>query len=113
MADKSKVSQNCEHHKCNKKMANTKLHPAELYAQQVRDKSILTCELVQLAVQRYYRDLDNAFDKGWYFNRKAAVRAITFIERLKHTKGEWAGQRRFSEYDSFRGSVTTKKSTGV
>lgn len=93
MADKSKVSQNCEHHKCNKKMANTKLHPAELYAQQVRDKQILTCELVQLAVQRYYRDLDNAFDKGWYFDRKAAVRAITFIERLKHTKGEWAGQR--------------------
>ena len=74
-------------------MANTKLHPAELYAQQVRDKQILTCELVQLAVQRYYRDLDNAFDKGWYFDRKAAVRAITFIERLKHTKGEWAGQR--------------------
>ena len=33
MADKSKVSQNCEHHKCNKKMANTKLHPAEQYAQ--------------------------------------------------------------------------------
>ena len=23
------------------------------------------------------------------------------------------GERRFSEYDSFRGSVTTKKSTGV
>ena len=74
-------------------MANTKLHPAEQYAQQVRNKEILTCELVQLAVQRYYRDLDNAFDKGWYFDRKAAVRAITFIERLKHTKGEWAGQR--------------------
>lgn len=74
-------------------MAKTKLHPAEQYAQQVRNKEILTCELVQLAVQRYYRDLDNAFDKGWYFDRKAAVRAITFIERLKHTKGEWAGQR--------------------
>lgn len=74
-------------------MANTKLHPAELYAQQVRDKQILTCELVQLVIQRYYHDLDNAFDKGWYFDRKAAVRAITFIERLKHTKGEWAGQR--------------------
>lgn len=93
VADKSKGSQNCEHHKCNKNMANTKLHPAEQYAQQVRNKEILTCELVQLAVERYYRDQDNAFDKGWYFDRKAAVRAITFIERLKHTKGEWAGQR--------------------
>ena len=37
-------------------MANTKTHPAEQYAQQVRNKEILTCELVQLAVQRSYRD---------------------------------------------------------
>ncbi len=64
-----------------------------MYAQQVRSREILTCELVQLAVERYFRDLDNALDKGWYFDRKAAQRAISFIEKLKHTKGEWAGQR--------------------
>lgn len=74
-------------------MAVTKQHPAEIYAQQVRSGNILTCEFVQLAVDRYYRDMDNALDKGWYFDRKAAQRAISFIERLKHTKGQWAGLR--------------------
>lgn len=74
-------------------MANTKLHPAEQYAQDVRDGKVTVCEYVLLAVERYYTDLDNALDKGWYFDRKAAMRAIRFIENLKHTKGEWAGQR--------------------
>lgn len=74
-------------------MAGTKPHPAEIYAQQVHSGDILTCEFVQLAVDRYYRDIDNALDKGWYFDRKAAQRAISFIERLKHTKGQWAGLR--------------------
>lgn len=74
-------------------MAVTKQHLAEIYAQQVRTGNILTCEFVQLAVDRYYRDMDNALDKGWYFDRKAAQRAISFIERLKHTKGQWAGLR--------------------
>ena len=70
-----------------------KICKAEQYAEDVRAKRILTCELVQLAVQRYYNDLQNALDKGWYFDRKAAMRAIKFIETLKHTKGEWAGQK--------------------
>ena len=70
-----------------------KLSKAEQYAEDVIKGRILTCELVQLAVKRYYNDLRDALDKGWYFDRKAATRAIGFIERLKHTKGEWAGQR--------------------
>lgn len=74
-------------------MSKTKLHPAELYAQQVLGGDVLVCEFVILAVKRYYNDLENALDKGWYFDRKAAIRTIGFIERLKHTKGEWAGQR--------------------
>ncbi len=74
-------------------MTKTKLHPAEQYAQQVLDGDVLVCEYVTLAVKRYYNDLDNALDKGWYFDRKAAIRAIGFIEKLKHTKGKWAGQR--------------------
>lgn len=70
-----------------------RLCPAEQYAQRIRANEITACELVHLAVDRYYRDLNEALDKGWYFDRKAARRAISFIERLKHTKGEWAGQR--------------------
>ena len=74
-------------------MAAVKKYPAELYAEQVRSGEILVCEYVRLAVERYYADLDRALDKGWYFDKKAAMRAIRFIEKLKHTKGEWAGQR--------------------
>lgn len=70
-----------------------KIYPAELYAQMVRSHKILTCELVQLAIERYYRDLDAALDRGWVFDKKAAMRAIGFIEKLKHTKGKWSGQR--------------------
>ena len=74
-------------------MAAVKKYPAELYAEQVRSGDILVCEYVRLAVERYYADLDCALDEGRYFDKKAALRAIHFIEKLKHTKGEWAGQR--------------------
>ena len=74
-------------------MAAVKKYPAELYAEQVRSGEILVCEYVRLAVERYYADLDRALDKGWYFDKRAAMRTIHFIEKLKHTKGEWAGQR--------------------
>lgn len=70
-----------------------KLHPAEQYAESIRNGKITACEYVHLAVDRYYSDLENALDRGWYFDRKAAARAIRFIENLKHTKGEWAGQK--------------------
>lgn len=74
-------------------MTAIKKYPAELYAEQVHSGEILVCEYVRLAVERYYADLDRALDMGRYFDKKAAMRAIRFIEKLKHTKGEWAGQR--------------------
>jgi len=74
-------------------MVAVKKYPAELYAEQVRSGEILVCEYVRLAVERYYADFDRALDRGRYFDKKAAMRAIHFIEKLKHTKGEWAGQR--------------------
>lgn len=74
-------------------MAAVKKYPAEFYAEQVRSGAILVCEYVRLAIERYYADLDRALDEGRYFDKKAAMRAIHFIEKLKHTKGEWAGQR--------------------
>lgn len=74
-------------------MTTTKKYPAEIYAEQVRDGRILVCEYVRLAVRRYYADLDRALERGWHFDRRAALRAIGFVERLTHTKGEWAGRR--------------------
>lgn len=74
-------------------MATQKKHIAETYAEQVLSGKILTCEFVQLAVKRYHSDFEIALEKGWHFDRKAAARAIKFIESLKHTKGVWAGQK--------------------
>ena len=61
-------------------MAN-KLHPAEQYAHDVRSGKITTCEYVRFAVKRYFDDHANALEKGWHFDRKAAIRAIKFIEK--------------------------------
>lgn len=74
-------------------MTKQKLHIAEQYAQQVLSGEVETCELVRLAVRRYYADFEVALERGWHFDRNAAARAIKFIESLKHTKGEWAGRK--------------------
>ena len=74
-------------------MGTQKKQTAEIYAEQVLSGGILTCEFVQLAIKRYFSDFEVALEKGWYFDRKAAARAIKFIESLKHTKGEWAGRK--------------------
>lgn len=66
-------------------------HRAEQYAEDVRSGKIVACHWVKQAVERYYRDLDQALDKGWVFSRQHAERAINFIERLRHVKGKWAG----------------------
>lgn len=68
------------------------IHRAEQYAADVRSGKIIACHWVRQAVERYYNDLDNAIEKGWYFDRQAANRAINFVEKLKHVKGRWAGQ---------------------
>lgn len=69
-----------------------KLNRAEQYAADVKSGVITACLHVRNAVDRYHRDLDNALDKGWYVDRASGERAVKFIERLKHTKGKWAGQ---------------------
>lgn len=72
--------------------SSNKLHAAEQYAADVRSGKIIACHWVRQAVERYYRDLDQGLDKGWYFSRKHAERAISFIEKLRHVKGKWAGE---------------------
>lgn len=67
-------------------------HRAEQYAEDVRSGKIVACHWVKRAVERYYNDLDQAIDKGWVFSRQHAERAISFIERLRHVKGKWAGE---------------------
>lgn len=46
----------------------------------------------RLAVERHVRDLREATERGWYFDERAAKRAMAFFQLLKHYKGEWAGR---------------------
>lgn len=73
-------------------MAKITINKAEQYAADVRSGKQLACHWVRQAVERYYKDLDTAIEKGWYFDRQAAERVIKFCERLKHVKGALAGE---------------------
>lgn len=60
---------------------------AETYIADVQSKKELTCEYVKQAVERHANDLEVAPEKGWYFDKKPANKAMKFVSMLKHTKG--------------------------
>lgn len=69
--------------------------PVERYCSDVVSGRIVTGKLVQLAVKRHLDDLKrarkpNAFP--FHHDQKAAERAIRFIQCLKHSTGEFAGE---------------------
>lgn len=71
----------------------SKLCEGHLYAVRVINNEIVAGELVRLACARYLADLEQSPENGLFFEEQAAARAISFIEKLRHTKGEWAGER--------------------
>lgn len=73
-------------------MISKKEHEALLWARDVVAGKVIVCKWVKLACERHFSDLTNAIEKGIYFDDTAALRVIRFIEKLKHTKGEWAGK---------------------
>lgn len=68
------------------------LQSAYDYMDGVLSGKVVTGEYIRLAVERHFRDLDIAKDKGIVFDEKEAERYITFFTRLRHTKGEYAGK---------------------
>ncbi|RKD96764.1 terminase large subunit [Marinifilum flexuosum] len=68
------------------------MHPAEKYAKDVVSGKILACEQVILACKRYFDDLETGVDRGLYFDRQAAQKAISFFQFLRHYKGKFAGK---------------------
>src|SRR5512136_3365906 len=68
------------------------LHPAEQYAKDVLDGTIVACKWVRLACERYFHDLEHGAERGLYFDREAAERKIHMTSLLKHSKGQWAGE---------------------
>ena len=61
------------------------------YAVDVRDGEILACKFVVLACQRHLDDLDHCRERGLYFDKVDANKAIEFYKFCPHFKGEWAG----------------------
>jgi len=65
---------------------------AEKYVADVLNGNQVACKWVKLACERHRRDLETGHERGLVFDETAAQWAIFFISRLKHSKGEWAGQ---------------------
>ncbi len=62
------------------------------YAEQVLAGDIVAGKPVRLACERHVRDLEDAHERGFRFDEAAAQHVIDFIQHLRHSKGEWAGQ---------------------
>lgn len=62
------------------------------YVDRVLSGERVAGELEILAVKRYLDDVENATEKGFYFDEKAAKLVFAFFTLLKHFKGEWAGK---------------------
>jgi phage terminase large subunit-like protein len=82
-------------------MARNPAKPAEQHSHVVKANQyiadvlagrVLACKWVRLACERQKRDLAR---KGWlwWFDPEKAERVCRFIERLPHTKDEWAARR--------------------
>jgi phage terminase large subunit-like protein len=65
---------------------------ATAYARRVVDGDEAANELLRAACARHLADLTVARDRGWRWSAETAERAIAFFAKLRHYKGEWAGQ---------------------
>ncbi|MCV6612434.1 MAG: terminase large subunit [Amphritea sp.] len=72
------------------------VNAANKYARDVVAGKIPACRYVILACQRHLDDLKKSKTKDfpYRFDRDAAERACKFIQKLPHTKGKWARERR-------------------
>jgi phage terminase large subunit-like protein len=69
-------------------------YPAERYAEDVLNGTIIAPETVKQACRRYFNDHEIKLDKGWSFDTNAAKKAIEFFPKLlKHFQGEFSGQK--------------------
>jgi phage terminase large subunit-like protein len=64
-------------------------NPATDYANSILSGNIPACLFVKQACERYLRDLERT---DIYFDLDKAREAVAYIELLRHTKAEWAGQ---------------------
>ena len=68
-------------------------HAVTRYARAVVRGRIIAGKWVRLACDRHLDDLKFGHGRGLSFDEGAADHAIKFFRFLRHSKGEWAGQR--------------------
>lgn len=73
-------------------VSTTILSRVTAYADDAVAGRVVVGGLVKLAAQRHLTDLDLAHTRELYFDEDAAAHAVAFMEQLRHSKGEWAGQ---------------------
>ena len=63
------------------------------YAEDVLNGKVPAGELTKLACERHFHDWSHQRERGLWFDRVAADRALRFFPRvLRHSTGEWAGK---------------------
>jgi phage terminase large subunit-like protein len=68
------------------------LDPVEAYARAVIAGEIITGKLVRQACERHIDDLARGAERGLFWDRTSAMRAIDFFPAvLRHSKGQYAG----------------------
>lgn len=67
-------------------------HPAHQYALDVVEGRIPACDFIIRACKRYFRDIEQAESKQWYFDEEAAQKVIDFYGFVCPSQGEWAGK---------------------
>lgn len=96
-----------------------RLEKYERYQQSVSDGTVVCCKLVQQAVARQFLDIERSKgnDFPYFFDEESAERALTFIEMLRCTSGEWKGKRLvLSDFQAWRIAVVfgwLRKKDGV
>lgn len=66
---------------------------ANLWAEKVLNGEIVVNNYIRMAVQKYFDDLKFQWERKIYFDEKEAQRVVSYFQKFKHSKGEFAGKR--------------------
>ena len=66
---------------------------ARQYIRDVLEGKITVCKWVRLFCERHVRDLQTGEARNLFFDEDAGARILHFFDFLKHSTGEFAGQR--------------------
>lgn len=73
------------------------------YAKDVISGKIDACEWVKLACKRHINDLQKAKgDWPYRYDPALANRAVTFMEKMPHIKGDWAARKMLLEFEPWQ-----------